>query len=151
MLFVVAIFNLILISTIIWYARCLRPRELGVINGRFIKCPSAPNCVSSQSTDPKKWIAPLEWHGSGNPRIVLKKIILSMPGSSITEQLDGYIRAEFRSRFFRFIDDVEFYFPQGSKQIHVRSAARGRYTDFGVNRRRMEQIRLKFEAAQKEL
>ena len=43
-----------------------------------------------------------------------------------------------------FVDDSEFYFPQDEKTIQLRAAARLGESDLGVNRRRMEQIRLAF-------
>ena len=39
-----------------------------------------------------------------------------------------------------FVDDVEFLFPK-EKIIHVRSASRIGYSDFGANRRRVEHLR----------
>jgi uncharacterized protein (DUF1499 family) len=41
-----------------------------------------------------------------------------------------------------FVDDTEFYFPPDEAIIHVRAAARLGESDLGVNRRRLEQIRL---------
>jgi uncharacterized protein (DUF1499 family) len=41
----------------------------------------------------------------------------------------------------RFVDDVEFLFDDEAKTIHFRSASRTGRSDFGVNRRRMEDIR----------
>lgn len=49
---------------------------------------------------------------------------------------------------FRFVDDVEFYFPETTSKeiiIHVRSASRIGYSDFGVNRKRIEDIRKKLK------
>ncbi len=40
------------------------------------------------------------------------------------------------------VDDVEFYFPANENVIHLRSASRVGESDLGVNRRRVEQIRL---------
>ena len=40
-----------------------------------------------------------------------------------------------------FVDDVEILFDDASKIIHFRSASRVGYSDFGVNRRRMEEVR----------
>jgi uncharacterized protein (DUF1499 family) len=57
-----------------------------------------------------------------------------------------YLKAECRSQVFRFVDDVEFVFDDGAKQIHFRSASRLGFRDFGVNRNRMEEIRAAFEA-----
>ena len=57
----------------------------------------------------------------------------------------NYIHAEFRSLIFRFVDDVEFVFPPAEKIIHVKSASRTGYYDFGVNRRRVERLRTTFK------
>lgn len=63
---------------------------------------------------------------------------------------ERYIRAEFTSAFFRFVDDVEFLLDDGTETIHVRSASRVGHSDFGVNRRRVKEIRLRFDALNKE-
>ena len=55
-----------------------------------------------------------------------------------------YIHAEFRSRVFKFVDDVEFLLPDGEKVIHLKSASRIGYADFGANRKRVEHIRRSF-------
>jgi hypothetical protein len=60
----------------------------------------------------------------------------------IRTQTDNYIHAISKSRIFKFVDDVEFYFPSDKSVIHIRSASRVGDSDFGVNRRRLEQIRL---------
>jgi uncharacterized protein (DUF1499 family) len=43
------------------------------------------------------------------------------------------------------VDDVEFWFDAAAKTIHFRSASRSGYYDFGVNRKRMEELRRKLE------
>ena len=50
-----------------------------------------------------------------------------------------------KSKFniFRFIDDVEFYLTEQGV-IHFRSASRIGHSDLGVNRRRVEMIRITF-------
>ena len=60
-----------------------------------------------------------------------------------------YIHAEFRSLVFQFVDDVEFYFPPEKSIIHVKSASRSGYYDFGVNRRRVERVRAAFGQTEK--
>ncbi|HAE22942.1 MAG TPA: DUF1499 domain-containing protein, partial [Spirochaetaceae bacterium] len=50
----------------------------------------------------------------------------------------------YRSKLFRFVDDVEFYFPPALSLIHVKSASRVGYSDMGVNRKRVEDIRARF-------
>jgi uncharacterized protein (DUF1499 family) len=44
------------------------------------------------------------------------------------------------------VDDVEFSFDDERKIIDVRSASRTGYSDFGVNRSRVEEIRRRFMA-----
>ena len=52
-----------------------------------------------------------------------------------------YILAEFTSALFRFMDDVKFFCDDATKTIHFRSASRVGYSDLGINRNRVEEIR----------
>lgn len=63
--------------------------------------------------------------------------------------LDDGARMKFeaRSLIFRFVDDVEFLLDPSASLIHVRSASRTGYGDFGVNRKRVERLRATFDAA----
>jgi uncharacterized protein (DUF1499 family) len=62
------------------------------------------------------------------------------------ESEERYLHAEVRSLVFRFVDDLEFLL-QPDGLIQVRSAARSGYSDLGVNRRRVERIRQRFQAS----
>ena len=118
---------------------------------RLQSCPESPNCVSSESTDPTNHINPINYDGSDND--VMKRLIdvvRDMPRSTIVESKPKYFRAEFRSTFFRFVDDVEFLINETSGVIHVRSASRVGYWDLGVNRRRVEYIRAQLEKSSQE-
>ena len=109
--------------------------------GLFAPCPDSPNCVSSQATDEEHGMAP--WSYSDNQAEAKQRmvnIINGMPRSTIVEQSDDYIHAEFRSRIFRFVDDVEVFFDDANKTAHFRSAARMGHSDMGVNRNRMTEI-----------
>jgi uncharacterized protein (DUF1499 family) len=106
-------------------------------------CPSTPNCVVSQNADEAHQIAPLVYHTDlDTARETLLQVLKVVPRTEVVEQSHNYIRARSKSRIFKFIDDVEFYFPSDEKAIQVRSAARVGQSDLGVNRRRIEQIRL---------
>ena len=48
----------------------------------------------------------------------------------------------FTSLLLRFVDDVEFLLDDEAKTIHFRSASRTGYGGLGVNRKRMEQVRV---------
>jgi len=121
----------------------VRPANLGTHDGKLAPCPSSPNCVSSQSPDDAHRIAPLTY--SGRAADAMKKltaIIQTFPRTSVITVSDSYLHAEFTSALFRFVDDVEFLVDNTAKVIHVRSASRMGYSDLGVNRKRIEQIRL---------
>lgn len=123
------------------------PQNLGVVDRHFAPCPSSPNCVSSQAiaTDSTHYIAPLIYEGDRQQAMAtLTQILGVVPRTTITEQTEAYIHAESRSRLMGFVDDVEFYFPPDQSIIEMRSASRLGESDLGVNRRRLEQIRLGF-------
>lgn len=109
------------------------------------KCPKSPNCVSSQSADSEHALAPIGYSGNRAGAMARMKIVLgSMKRTKIVSEKDDYLHAEARSLIFRFVDDVEFYFPEDAPVIHVRSASRTGYSDLGVNRKRVEEIRKRF-------
>lgn len=117
--------------------------NLGIANGSLSPCPTSPNCAVSQNADEAHYIEPLVYKiDSDKAREALLKVLGVVPRTEIVEQTPNYIRAESKSRIFKFVDDVEFYFPANERVIHVRSASRVGDSDLGVNRRRIEQIRL---------
>ena len=108
-------------------------------------CPSSPNCVSTQAQDETHKIEPYRYSGSlDTAREKIVAIVNSLPRTKIVETKPDYLRVEFKSFLFRFVDDVEFYFDDKAKVVHFRSASRVGYGDMGVNRKRMEGIREKF-------
>lgn len=125
-----------------------RPNDLGVRNGLLKPVPGSPNAVSSQATGGYHRIEPLRYNGEAEPAMAaLKSVVESTPRTSIVEERADYLYAEFTSGLIGFVDDVEFYFPPDEPLIHVRSASRLGYSDLGVNRKRIEDIRAKFTAA----
>ncbi len=118
------------------------PSNLGVKDGRLSPCPSTPNCVSSQSADPEHSVDPLRYSSSTEEAVSrMKDIVLHMKRARIVSESRDYLHAEFTSAVWRFVDDVEFYFDDAAKVIHIRSASRLGKSDFGVNRKRVEAIR----------
>lgn len=110
-------------------------------------CPESPNCVNSQApaSDAVHMIAPLTYTGAANAaKARLREVIASMPRTKIVADDGSYLRAEFTSLIFRFVDDVEFLIDDATKTIHFRSASRVGRGDMGVNRKRMEEIRARF-------
>lgn len=111
-------------------------------DGHLTKCPTSPNCVVSQGGDETHAIAPIPYQSDlATAKETLLKVLAVVPGTTIVEETDNYIRTESESRIMGFIDDAEFYFPVGENVIEIRSASRLGESDLGVNRRRLEQIR----------
>jgi len=129
----------ILMST----ASCATVRELP---GADMNCPSAPKCVSSQASDPRHYIEPFDFHDPPAEAMQrLKEAVLAEKRVTIIEDQPEYLHVEVRSLVFRFVDDVEFTLQADQGLIQIRSSARMGYTDFGVNRRRVERIRKIFQ------
>jgi len=121
----------------------------GNITVPLTPCPSSPNCVSSQASEPdhEHYIAPFRF--SGDPAAAwqrLKAAVLAEKRVSVLVEQGNYLHAEVRSLMFRFIDDIEFSLDASAGLIHVRSASRTGYSDFGVNRKRVERIRAEFDS-----
>jgi uncharacterized protein (DUF1499 family) len=107
-------------------------------------CPSSPNCVSSRDPDPARRVDPIPFRGTAaGAREDLETVVRSLPRSKVIASSGDLVRAEFRS-LLGFADDVEFRIDGAAGMIHVRSASRKGYWDFGVNRRRVEAIREAF-------
>ena len=122
------------------------PDNLGLENQLLLPCPGTPNCVSSQEKNSKHRIQPITFECSLElAKERLHRVINSMRGTRIITQDVVYWHVEFTTQLLRFIDDVEFYFDGSQSLIHVRSASRQGYWDLGVNRRRVEAIRSRFE------
>lgn len=119
------------------------PSGLGVRDGKLAPCPDSPNCVSSQAdaSDSAHYSPPITF--SGDPARVrerLRQVLESRPRVTVLRDEPDYLYAEFRSRWFGFVDDVEFWIDPEAGLIHFRSASRVGYSDLGVNRSRMERI-----------
>ena len=131
------------------------PADLGVHDGR-LKAPSAtPNSVSSQADlwpgHPQQAyarIAPLALAGDADPAMArLQTVVAAMPGARIVSAQGDYLRAEFTSRWMKFVDDTEFWLDRSAGVVQVRSASRLGEGDLGVNRARVEAVRAALAAS----
>ncbi|MFZ5563911.1 MAG: DUF1499 domain-containing protein [Thermodesulfobacteriota bacterium] len=121
----------------------------GVRDGRLAPCPDTPNCVNSQAAG-RHAIPPIAYSGDRTQaRDRLRRILETEKRVALVAVEENYIRTTFTSLIFRFVDDVEFYFPD-EPFIQVRSASRVGYSDLGANRRRIEHLRQRFAASEKE-
>ena len=135
-----------LVGTVILMA-CSTTQNMkpGATNDRLSPCPASHHCVSSLSEDKSHYVAPLTYKATlEEAREKLISIIHSMKRSEIVTAEMNYIHATFKSALFRFVDDVEFVLDDQRKVIDVRSASRTGYSDLGVNRKRVEEIRKRF-------
>ncbi|AFZ42682.1 hypothetical protein PCC7418_0452 [Halothece sp. PCC 7418] len=119
-----------------------RPTDLGVKAGKLTPCPNTPNCVSSQSSDAEHAIEPLPYAQITD----IKRVVNNMERTTIIEETENYLYAEFKSKLMGFVDDVEFHKDDVNQVIHVRSASRLGKSDLGVNRKRVEEIRQQLQA-----
>ena len=125
------------------------PSNLGVKDGRLAPCPRSPNCVASQADpgDATHHIAPITFKGdAGAAWRALRETVATSERVKIVSERDGYLRAEFATKVIGFVDDVEFLLDAPARVIHVRSASRLGYRDFGVNRARIESLRTRLAA-----
>lgn len=115
---------------------------VGPNNPRVLPCPTSPNCVSSMAEDPSHFVPPLIFHGTQAEALTrLLNLLETLPRCTIVSRSENYIHAECTSRIFRFVDDLELFIDPNHGLIHVRSASRQGYADFGVNRKRVEWLR----------
>ena len=125
------------------------PANLGVNNGKLAPCPNMPNCVSTQSKDARHQIDPITYQTSPTrAQTILVDVINVMERTEIIVNEPGYLYVEFRTKGMGYVDDVEFAFNSEEHVIHFRSSASVPYTDWGMNRKRMEVIRKAFMNAE---
>ncbi|MBS3805082.1 MAG: DUF1499 domain-containing protein [Oleiphilaceae bacterium] len=124
-----------------------RPKQTGVLKGRLAPCPASPNCVSSQAESGRCQVEPLFFSGPPEEAMTrLKAIVERMPRTTLTVEKESYLHFECASKWFGFVDDLEFLCHPDSHRIDVRSASRLGYSDMGMNRKRTEVIRKEFNA-----
>jgi uncharacterized protein (DUF1499 family) len=123
-----------------------RPSNLGVKDGRLAPCRPTPNCVSSQAdpADREHYIAPIAFRGRMEE---LRRAVQSMARATVITAEGNYVYAEYRTPLMRYVDDVELYYDERAGLVHVRSASRLGRRDFGVNRKRVEELRALIQAS----
>lgn len=125
------------------------PARTGPQDGRLPPPSAAPNNVHSQA---EAWgagfaaarIAPLALRGDGPSTIArLAALLASTPGARIVESRPDYLGVQFTTRWLKFVDDAEFWFDPAAGVVQVRSASRLGESDMGVNRARIETLRVR--------
>jgi len=101
-------------------------------------CGDKPNCVSTQDDRDTHNLKPYILTKNANLNTI-EQTALQLSGAKLAAKQDGYLRIECTSRIMRFTDDLELRI-EGETLI-VRSESRIGYSDFGVNRKRANQLR----------
>ncbi|ALS78725.1 mercuric reductase [Planococcus kocurii] len=119
--------------------------KLGEKNGRLKEMPSSPNAVSSQTTAKDKHVPAWPYNGSKNDA---KKSLIGMlkgyEGAEIRQNDENYVYVVVTSKALKFKDDIEFFFNDATQRIEFRSASRVGYSDWGVNRKRYDDMRNRY-------
>lgn len=132
----------LLLAAFLVFPIAVASAESEAMSRRFAPCPDSPNCVSSDAADPSHRVAALTLAIPAEaawPQIA--ETVKSLPRTTVTQVTADYLHAECRSAVFRFVDDLELELRKGEGVVAVRSASRVGYSDFGVNRRRVENLR----------
>jgi len=118
--------------------------SVGMVGGRLRPCSDRPNCVCSEYDDLPSYVKPLEISASAKSDWEQARRIVCEMGGKIVFEENSYLWATFSTRIFQFVDDLELRMDQENGIIHVRSGSRVGYSDMGVNKRRIEVLRSKF-------
>ena len=124
------------------------PKQFTRSADEFTPCSSAPHCVSSQADKGgSKYVAPFAYKQAtaAAARQTLLDILAASEGATVERAEERFIHATFRSTL-GFVDDVTFIVQPEAEIIDVKSSSRLGYYDFGVNRKRVEQLRARFNA-----
>ena len=110
-------------------------------------CPDSPNCVSSkEEPGSSRFTEPLPASDISNPIERMRALLSSWERVEVIEESDVYLHVTFTSRWWGFIDDVEFVYDKERATIDIRSASREGYYDLGANKSRVKRIRKAWNA-----
>jgi uncharacterized protein (DUF1499 family) len=118
-----------------------------LVNGKLRPCSGTPNAVCSESTNPIVRIDPLSFTGPSEQAWAALRRIVEANGGIVHAVEKEYLWSTFLVPVFGFVDDVEFRLSSQEGVIHVRSSSRLGFSDLGVNRGRVEQLRVAFRSA----
>ena len=132
---------------LIWALRFTgsRPAHLGGALSELPPCPPSPNCVCSVDSDAAHSTPPFSTANQPDAAwAALKLVLAEEPRMRVVTETTNYLHLECRTPLFRFVDDLEFLLAEDGTKIHVRSASRAGHSDLGTNRRRVENLRLRY-------
>ena len=123
------------------------PKTGAPVPERLAACPDKPNCVSSEARAARHAVAPMRLkEGAVGGWAMIREVVSGLPRCTIVSATDHYLHATCKSRLFGFTDDLELRLNPATGIVDIRSAARSGYSDFGVNRKRVEALRQQLQA-----
>lgn len=121
-----------------------KPRPLSDPGRPLLPCPDSPNCVSTESTDPRHQMSAVPFSDApADAQLRARRALEELPRTRVVLEATGYLRAEATSAIFRFVDDVEVVVDTTARVFRFRSASRLGRGDLGVNRARMTAVSLR--------
>jgi uncharacterized protein (DUF1499 family) len=92
---------------------------------------------------------PIPFRGAGELALErMATVIAAQPRATLRHRERGWLHAEFRSRLFGYVDDVDLEVDEAASVLRFRSASRLGHWDLGVNRRRMKRLAAAFREAE---
>ena len=119
----------------------------GLIKQKLSPCPDTPNCINSEFiNDTTHYVDAMSYQDTPTDEVIrtIEKVIHKTGGEIITVN-EKYVAATYKSKLFRFIDDLEIRLDDNDKLIHFRSASRVGRSDFGINIKRINIIKDELE------
>lgn len=141
--------NTLAVAALIAIAGCASaPQKSAGRSDAITPCSVAPHCASStNATDSAFYVEPLRYNGSTEQaHAALIDVLKHQANAKVELDALPQVRSTFRTTI-GFVDDVTFAFRDDGKAIDVKSNSRLGLYDFGVNRRRVEELRRLFNDA----
>ena len=144
--------------------------DYGPREGKFPACQDNQDCVSSQETDPKLYIAPLHYQPSHNDAQADRDqahadLIASINAAGparIVSNHRHYVRVEYpvasqdqrKTDYYyqpeRAVDEAQFYLSPNSYSIDMYSVGKLGLMENGASRERLERVRAYFDKLQQQ-
>lgn len=136
--------------------------DFGDENKQLGLCPKSPPCISTAEVmnNDSYFVPPWTYNPTTGKRrknpitkekamTELKEVVSNLKPDkfepTIVKETSDYLYVTYKSPFFGFVDDVEFYFPAKNSEVEYRSASRIGDRDFDINRKRIRAIRKELE------
>ena len=143
------LFLIMIVSLFIHGINSRKGSAPGLIDGKLSQCSKKPNCVCSEvKGDAEHYIKPLLISsGDDIENLSIAKVVLKEMGGVLKLEDKNYILFNFTSAIFGFVDDMEIHLNKNT--IHFRSASRVGTSDFGVNRKRVNEFKKIYQESSK--